>query len=138
MRKHSAAAEEAEVDLTPMLDVTFIMLIFFIVTTSFVKESGLEIQRPSGKNAATQQSKQKANVLISINSNDQVIIDKREVDVRAVRAHVEKNLAENGEVSVILQAHTASATDTLVQVVNAIKEAGVDKVSVGTYEKDSN
>lgn len=136
MRKHSAGGEEAEVDLTPMLDVTFIMLIFFIVTTSFTKESGLEIQRPSGKNAPTQTTKQKANVLVTINGNDQVVIEKREVDVRSVRAFVEKSLAENGDVSVILQAHNSSSTDTLVAVVNAIKEAGVDKVSVGTYDKD--
>lgn len=136
MRKHSAGAEEAEVDLTPMLDVTFIMLIFFIVTTSFTKESGLEIQRPSGKNAATQTTKQKANVLITINGNDQVVIEQREVDTRSVRAFVEKNMAENGDVSVIVQAHNASSTDVLVSVVNAVKEAGIDKVSVGTFGGD--
>lgn len=132
-KKHTGAAEEAEVDMTPMLDIVFIMLIFFIVTTSFIKESGIEIQRPSGKTATT--TKVKANVLITITSDDQIIINERVSDVRTVRANVERVLAESPEAAVIVQAHESADTDTLVQVVNAAKEAGIDKVSVGTYTK---
>jgi len=132
-KKHTGAAEEAEVDMTPMLDIVFIMLIFFIVTTSFIKESGIEIQRPSGKTATT--TKVKANVLITITSDDQIVINDRVSDVRTVRANVERVLAESPEAAVIVQAHESADTDTLVQVVNAAKEAGIDKVSVGTYTK---
>ena len=132
-KKHTGAAEEAEVDMTPMLDIVFIMLIFFIVTTSFIKESGIEIQRPSGKTATTK--KVKANVLITITSDDQIVINDRVSDVRTVRANVERVLAESPEAAVIVQAHESADTDTLVQVVNAAKEAGIDKVSVGTYTK---
>lgn len=134
-KKHGGAAEDAEIDMTPMLDIVFIMLIFFIVTTSFVKESGIEMQRPSGKSAST--TKVKANVLVTINSMGQVVIDGKEVDIRSVRANVEKTLAESPDASVIVQAHKDSDTDILVGVVNAAKEAGVDKVSVASYEKDN-
>jgi biopolymer transport protein ExbD len=134
-KKHGGAAEDAEIDMTPMLDIVFIMLIFFIVTTSFVKESGIEMQRPSGKSAST--TKVKANVLVTINSTGAVVIDGKEVDIRSVRANVEKTLAESPDASVIVQAHKDSDTDILVGVVNAAKEAGVDKVSVASYEKDS-
>ena len=132
-KKHTGAAEDAEVDMTPMLDIVFIMLIFFIVTTSFIRESGIEIQRPSGKTAAT--TKVKANVLITITSDDQIVINDRVSDVRTVRANVERVLAESPDAAVIVQAHESADTDTLVQVVNAAKEAGIDKVSVGTYTK---
>ena len=135
MRKHSGGVEEAEIDMTPMLDIVFIMLIFFIVTTSFVKESGMEIMRPSGNKSATASKDVKKTVLVTISNSDEVLIERRSVDARSVRAFVEKNLAENGDISVIVQAHVGSKTDTLVQVVNAIKEAGVTKVSVGTFEK---
>ncbi|NQD36322.1 biopolymer transporter ExbD [Permianibacter sp. IMCC34836] len=133
-KKHGGAAEDAEIDMTPMLDIVFIMLIFFIVTTSFVKEAGMDIQRPSGKSAST--TKAKANVLITINSAGQVVVDEREVDIRAIRAHVEKTLAESPDASVIVQAHKDSDTDILISVVDAAREAGVEKVSVGTYDRD--
>ncbi len=134
-KKHGGAAEDAEIDMTPMLDIVFIMLIFFIVTTSFVKEAGVEMQRPSGKSAST--TKVKANVLVTINSQGQVVIDGKEVDIRSVRANVEKTLAESPDASVIVQAHKDSDTDILVGVVNAAKEAGIDKVSVASYERDT-
>ncbi|MFN4291580.1 MAG: ExbD/TolR family protein [Permianibacter sp.] len=133
-KKHAGAGDDAEIDMTPMLDIVFIMLIFFIVTTSFVREAGLDIQRPSGQAATT--TKVKANVLITINSTGQIILNDREIDVRAVRANVEKTLAEAPDASVIVQAHKDSDTDILISVVDAAKEAGVDKVSVGTYDKD--
>jgi biopolymer transport protein ExbD len=132
-KKHTAGAEEAEIDMTPMLDIVFIMLIFFIVTTSFVKESGLDLQRPSGKSAST--SKVRASVLITITSDDQIVINDRVTDVRTVRANVESVLAQDPQASVIVQAHEASSTDTTIQVVNAAKEAGIEKVSVGTFAK---
>ena len=86
--------EEAGIDLTPMLDVVFIMLIFFIVTTSFVKEAGIDVSRP---NAASAEKKEKASILIAISNNGDIWIDKRKIDVRSVRANVERLHAESPE-----------------------------------------
>ena len=103
MRKKrlSGAEEEAAIDLTPMLDVVFIMLIFFIVTTSFVKEAGVEVNRPS---AATAENKPKASIFVAIRSNGDVYIDKRNVDIRSVRANIERLHAESPEGSIVVQA----------------------------------
>ena len=90
-RRHFRIAEEEDVNLTPMLDVVFILLIFFIVTASFVKETGIDISRPS---ADTAEKKPRANILIALSDKGQVWIQKRPVDVRAVRANVERLLAE--------------------------------------------
>lgn len=135
-KKHAGGADEAEIDMTPMLDIVFIMLIFFIVTTSFVKEAGIDIQRPSGKSAA-QSTKKSQVVLITVNSQNEIVMDGRSVDIRLVRSNVEKVLAESPDASVMVQAHKDAATDTLIAVVNATKEAGIAKASVATYDKDS-
>ncbi|HKM26702.1 MAG TPA: biopolymer transporter ExbD, partial [Thiopseudomonas sp.] len=88
MRRYSQQAEEEPgIDLTPMLDVVFIMLIFFIVTSSFIKESGIEVNRPQADTASSQE---KGNILIAVTADGQVWLDKQVVDVRSVRAHVER------------------------------------------------
>ena len=129
MRKKRLAqgAEDTGVDLTPMLDVVFIMLIFFIVTTSFVKESGVEFNRPS---AATAEKKDKASIFVGINANNEVMIEKRVVDVRSVRANIERLHAESPEGAIVIQADEAAKTGTLVKVVDQIRAAGVKDVSV--------
>ncbi len=91
--------EDTEINLTPMLDVVFIMLIFFIVTTSFIKETGIEVNRPSAKST---QSKAQANILIAIKNNDEIWIDKRMVDIRSVRANIERLKATNTQNSPLL------------------------------------
>jgi biopolymer transport protein ExbD len=132
MRRRSLVSEEESgIDLTPMLDVVFILLIFFIVTTSFVKESGIDVNRPK---ASTSSSKPKANIMIAINQNGSVWIDKREVDVRAVRANVERLRAINPEGGVIIQADEASNTGTLVKVMDQIRLAGVEDISISAKE----
>ncbi len=110
-----------------MLDVVFIMLIFFIVTTSFVKESGVEFNRPS---AATAQKKDKASIFVGINANNEVMIEKRVIDVRSVRANIERLHAESPEGAIVVQADEAAKTGTLVKVVDQIRAAGVKDVSV--------
>jgi len=110
-----------------MLDVVFIMLIFFIVTTSFVKESGLDVSRPE---AATAERKERGNILVAISQNDQVWIDRRQVDVRAIRANIERLHAENPQGSVVIQADENSRTGLLVQVMDAARLAGVENVSL--------
>jgi biopolymer transport protein ExbD len=126
-RRRARKEEESEVNLTPMLDVVFIMLIFFIVTASFVKEAGIEITRPP---AATAERKERGNILIAITSNDQIWIDRRQVDPRALRANIERLHAENPQGSVIIQADEESKNGLLVQVMDAARLAGVNSVSL--------
>ena len=126
-RRRAREVEESEVNLTPMLDVVFIMLIFFIVTASFVKESGIDISRPP---AATAERKEKGNILIAITNSDQIWIDRRQVDPRALRANIERLHAENPQGSVIIQADEESKNGLLVQVMDAARLAGVNSVSL--------
>lgn len=125
------AEEESEINITPMIDVVFIMLIFFIVTASFVKESGIEVNRPD---AATAVSQERANILIAISENNEIWIDQRMVDPRAVRANIERLRAENPEGSVVIQADKKSITETLVTVMDAARQAGVYDISFAAQE----
>ena len=129
MRKKRLATEnnEAGVDLTPMLDVVFIMLIFFIVTTSFVKESGIDVNRPG---AATAKKKEKASILVAINHNGDIWIDKRKIDIRSVRANIERLRAESPEGTVVVQADAGSKTGMLVKVMDQVRAAGVSGISI--------
>jgi len=133
-RNNSAAVseDEAQIDLTPMLDVVFIMLIFFIVTASFIKEAGIEVNRPE---ASTSQPKENVNILVAINSNNEIWMDKRRIDVRAVRANIERLHAENPKGAVVIQADNKSNTETVAAVLDAAREAGVYDVSLATEEK---
>lgn len=125
-------AEEGEIDITPMLDVVFIMLIFFIVTASFVKESGIEVNRPD---ASTAQSKPRANILIAINDLGEIWINKRKVDESQVRANIERMHAENPQGTVVIQADEEAKTRQLVAVMDAARQAGVYDVSLATEER---
>lgn len=126
-RRHGSAEEEAEVNMTPMLDVVFIMLIFFIVTASFVKESGVDVNR---QYASTAQPKESANIFIAITADNQIWLDKRRVDPRAVRANIERLYAENPQGAVVIQADKDSKNALLIQVLDSAKLAGVESISV--------
>jgi biopolymer transport protein ExbD len=126
-RQRRSSVEEDEVNLTPMLDVVFIMLIFFIVTASFVKESGMDVNRPD---AATAVVKPRGNILVAITPSGQIWIDKRQVDVRSVRANIERLFAENPQGAVVIQADTDSKNGLLVAVMDAAKLAGVENISI--------
>ncbi|MDE0950231.1 MAG: biopolymer transporter ExbD [Halioglobus sp.] len=131
-RNHRAVAEdEAEIDLTPMLDVVFIMLIFFIVTAVFIKEAGVEVNRPE---ASTTDPKENVNILIAISATNEIWMDKRRIDVRAVRANIERLHAENPKGAVVIQADLESNTETVVAVLDASREAGVYDVSLATED----
>jgi len=123
--------EETEINMTPMLDVVFIMLIFFIVTASFVKESGIEVNRPE---AATAVKKDRANILIAISATGEIWVNKRRIDIRAVRANVERLHAENPQGTVVIQADKKSTTDMLIKVMDAARSAGVYDVSIAAQE----
>ncbi len=126
-RGRRRAKAQSEVNLTPMLDVVFIMLIFFIVTASFVKEAGIDVSRPP---AATAERKERGNILIAITENDQIWMDRRQVDPRALRANIERLHAENPQGSVVIQADKNAKTGLLVQVMDAARLAGVKSVSL--------
>jgi biopolymer transport protein ExbD len=123
--------EEANIDMTPMLDVVFIMLIFFIVTASFVKESGIDVNRPE---ASTAVKKDKASILVAISDKNEIWINKRRVDVRAVQANIERLHAENPQGSVVIQADKKSTTETLMKVLDATRAAGIDDAAVATED----
>ena len=128
----SSQEEESEINITPMLDVVFIMLIFFIVTASFVKEAGIEVNRPD---AQTAELKEKANILIAITANNQIFVDRRRVDPRAVRANIERLHAENPQGTVVIQADKESKTETLIQVMDASRQAGVYDVAIAAQDR---
>jgi biopolymer transport protein ExbD len=123
--------EEAAIDMTPMLDVVFIMLIFFIVTASFVKEAGIDVNRPE---AATAVKKDRANILIAISDKGEIWINKRQIDIRAVQANIERLHAENPQGTVVIQADKKSTTDTLIKVMDASRSAGIMDVSIAAQE----
>jgi biopolymer transport protein ExbD len=126
-KKHTSGDDEAQVDMTPMLDIVFIMLIFFIVTTSFVKEKGLEVNRPEDSQNDNQKSK---SLSIAIDENGIIRMGGREVDIRRVVANVQTFLAENPTTSAAIQAHEDTEHGVVVEVMNQTKEAGIERVSI--------
>ena len=120
--------EEQNIDMTPMLDIVFIMLIFFIVTTSFVKESGIEVEKPQA--SSTKQDK-KVNIIIGIKKSGEIWIDNHPIDIRALRTRVEKLHAETPEGTVIITADKRAETGVLVSVMDQVKLAGIEKISIG-------
>ena len=123
--------EAEEINTTPMLDVVFIMLIFFIVTASFVKEAGIDVNRPE---AATAVKKERANILVAISDKGEIWINKRQIDVRAVQANIERLKAENPQGSVVIQADKKATTDMLIKVMDASRAAGAFDVSIAAQD----
>jgi biopolymer transport protein ExbD len=123
--------EKEEIDMTPMLDVVFILLIFFIVTASFVKEAGIDVNRPE---AATAVKKERANILVAISDKGDIWINKRKIDIRSVQANIERLKAENPQGTVVIQADKKATTDTLIKVMDSARAAGVYDVSIAAQE----
>lgn len=131
-KKHAALGaeeEENEINLTPMLDVVFIMLIFFIVTATFIKEAGIQVERPDTVTADTQDD---AAILVAISANDEIWIDRQKRDPRAVRSVLEAMRAENPKGGMVIQADEDSTNETLVIVLEAAKAAGVSNVAIAS------
>ena len=135
MRRRTAtdpSEDESAVDLTPMLDVVFIMLIFFIVTATFIREAGVEVNRPD---ANTADQKDNTTVLVAINADNSIWIDKRRVDVRSVRANIERLHAESPEGGVVIQADELASVKTFTAVLDAAREVvAPEKVSLATEQ----
>ena len=126
-RKRIREEEDAAIDMTPMLDIVFIMLIFFIVTTSFVKEAGIQVNKPEANQANKEPS---ANIFIAIRDTGEVWMDKRQVDVERVAANLERMLAEQPTDLVVIQADKKAEHGRVVEVMDQVKEAGIDKISI--------
>jgi biopolymer transport protein ExbD len=124
--------EEAQVDMTSMLDIVFIMLIFFIVTSSFVRESGVEVNRPQAAHSASQKD---AGIFIAVTADNEVYIDKRLVDVERVQATLEHMLLEQPNASLVIQADKYAFNGTVVQVMDGAKGAGMQKIALATAAK---
>ena len=118
--------------MTPMLDIVFIMLIFFIVTASFVKESGLDVTRPDAETAVKQN---RVGILIAIGENNEIYINRRQIDLAAVRANVERLHAENPQGGAVIQADEKAATGVLVEIMDQVRLAGVAAISIAAEEK---
>lgn len=131
-KKHKGEAEDkADIDLTPMLDVVFIMLIFFIVTASFVKEKSIGVNVPeSAPENQEPTDDQPKNILIQVKSSDEIFIDTRRVDVRSIRSLIAQKKAENPDASVIVRAHELSSAETYVSIADAAREAKIYNVSL--------
>jgi len=128
-RLRNKQEDDTKIDITPMLDVVFIMLIFFIVTATFIKESGADVTKP---NANTAEQRPNATILIAIDSEDEVWLDRRKIDTRAVKANINRMRAENPSGEVILQADQESTAERVMEVVEALKDAGISIPTVAT------
>lgn len=127
--KHQA---ENQVNLTPMIDMVFILLIFFLVTTSFVKEAGIEVNRPVAQTAERQE---RGTIRIALSDKGEVWMERRPIDIRAVRANVERMLAESPEADVVVLADEAARTGLLVQVMDQVRLAGVRNIAVAARQE---
>jgi biopolymer transport protein ExbD len=132
MRRRHAHSEDTEINITPMLDVVFIMLIFFIVTTSFTKETGASIVRPNAGQAVALRN---GTILIGVRPNDEIWMARREIELREVRQMVERARAENPEGSVVIVADKGARIGTLTRIMDQVRLAGVTGVSIATEKE---
>lgn len=134
-RRHKKEAEDkAEIDLTPMLDVVFIMLIFFIVTASFVKEKTIGVNVPENNDQPPPEDLKSKNILIQVSSADEIYIDNRRIDSRSVRSLIAQKHAEAPEGSVVVRAHEESSAETYMLIADAAREAKVYSVSLVPFK----
>ena len=129
MRKIAKEQEQggAEIDLTPMLDVVFIMLIFFIVVASFIKEAGVEVNRPDDNQPDNPEDS--TSILVEVASDNQIWMENRRVDIRAVRANIQRLLAEDPEAPVTIKVEKGAEAGIVVDVADAARESGVSAVN---------
>jgi biopolymer transport protein ExbD len=125
--RHAAESEENAIDLAPMLDFVLNLLIFFIITTSFVKEAGITVTRAE---AMTAEHKESGNILVAIRANGDIWMDKRQVDIREVRGMIERLHVERPDDTVVIIADKESQTGAMTQVMDQVKLGGIDEVSI--------
>lgn len=134
-KRHKGQAEDkAEIDLTPMLDVVFIMLIFFIVTASFIKEKSLSVNVPEETPPTDTENTENKNILIQVKATDEIFIDTRRVDIRSVRSLIAQKKAENPQAAVIVRAHEQSSAESYVAIADAAREAKISNVTLVPFK----
>jgi biopolymer transport protein ExbD len=131
-RSHAEAEYEVvHINVVPLIDVMFFLVLFFVATSSFVKETGIEVNRPSAQTAVVQE---KGNIVVSVTRNGEIWIERQRIDLRAVRAQVERLLIENPDSTVIVAADAEAPTRMLVQALDQVRLAGVANVAIATSE----
>src|SRR3954470_10152006 len=128
----SHGGDETGIDLAPMLDFVLNLLIFFIITAVFSKEIGLTVSRPNATNA---EKKESGNIVVAIDGSGAIWIEKRVVDVRAVRANIERLHAQKPDDAVVVVAEKGAHTGVLVQVIDQVRQGGVQNVSIAASER---
>ncbi|MGB0458433.1 MAG: ExbD/TolR family protein [Porticoccaceae bacterium] len=129
--KRRKGEDDSQIDLTPMLDVVFIMLIFFIVTASFVNETGLNVDRPPTTDQPPPDSAN-TNIVFRVSESNEIILEGRRIDIRSVRANVERLHAEKPEAKVVINSHPKAKTEIFVMISDQAREAGVYNISLST------
>ncbi len=132
-RRRDRRDSDPEINLTPMIDMVFILLIFFLVASSFVKEAGIEVNRPVAQTAQTQG---RGTIRIALSETGEIWMERRSIDIRAVRANVERMLAESPEASVVVLADETAHTGLLVQVMDQVRLAGVSDIAVAARQQE--
>ena len=133
-RRRQNRDEEMDINITPMLDIVFIMLIFFIVTTSFVKETGIDPKRPVAETAT---AKPRGNILIGVDTGGQIWMNNRQIDLSQVRQLVEDAVAETPESSVVLVSDETSPTGVLIDIMDQVRLSGVTDISVSAIPEST-
>ncbi len=128
----SQHGEETGIDLAPMLDFVLNLLIFFIITAVFTREIGITVSRPSATNA---EKKEAGNIVVLIDSDGQIWIDKRVVDARAVRANIERLHAQHPDDAVVVVADKGAHTGVLVTVIDQVRQGGIENVSIAASDR---
>ncbi|MGK7296532.1 MAG: ExbD/TolR family protein [Candidatus Wenzhouxiangella sp. M2_3B_020] len=131
MARRHATKDEPEINITPMLDIVFIMLIFFIVTTTFVRETGVTVDKPM---AVTAESRPQGNILIGVDSDNQIWMNGSQIEMSDVRTQVQRLRAENPEGSVILISDKGARTGTLVDVMDQVQASGVSRMAISAEQ----
>ena len=119
--------KEVDINMSPLIDLVFLLLIFFMVTTSFVRETGIDVQRPSASTATITEN---GNILVAVSSEGTIHFDGRKIDIRSLRSHITRALSENPEGSVVIVADKVSYTGKVIQVMDQCRLAGAKRVSV--------
>ena len=127
IRRRKRPAEDSTIDITPMLDIVFIMLIFFIVVASFIKEAGVEVNRPDDNQPDNPEDS--TSILVEVASDNQIWMENRRVDIRAVRANIQRLLAEDPEAPVTIKVEKGAEAGIVVDVADAARESGVAAVN---------
>jgi biopolymer transport protein ExbD len=127
-------SKTVEINMAPLIDMVFILLIFFLVTTSFVKEAGVEVDRPT---AASADAKEKTHQIISVTRDGVIYMEGHSIDIRSIRARMERFLAESPEGAVVIVADKASQTGIVIQVLDQCRLAGVIHISIAAQKPDA-